>query len=75
MKEYKFTLEDVLYLIDHNGDSDERIIISEHCEQDTWLETPMNSSLIWTRDNLERKVESIGVWGDTLQIWLADKDK
>ena len=75
MKEYKFTLEDVLLLIDRNGDSEEKIIISEHCDQDTWLTAPMNSSLIWTRENLDRKVESIGIWGETFQIWLVDKDE
>lgn len=54
-REYKFTLKDVLFLLDRNGDSDEKIIVSEHCEEETWSILPMNSKLLWVKENLDRK--------------------
>ena len=73
MKEYKFTLEDVLSLINH--DSSDRIILAEYDREETWLIAPMSSSLIRTKENLDRKVASIGIWDDMLQIWLVPKEK
>ena len=74
-REFKFTLEDVLLLIDYNRESDDRIIISEDGDEDRWLVAPINNSLIWTRENLERKVSSICIYDDKLQIWLVEKDR
>ena len=71
-KEYKFTLKDILLLIDCNGESEEKVIISEQSEEETWAFIPMNSKLLWAQENLERKVDSICVYDGMLQIWLAD---
>ena len=73
MKDYKFTLEDVLLLIDHNRECTDHIIVSEHCNEVTWVEAPMNSSLLWTKENLAREVESINLWDGMFQIWLTEK--
>ena len=75
MRELKFTLKDILFLLDPNGECEDMIIISEHSEKETWVTAPANSCLIWTEENLKRKVDGIGVCGDMLQIWLADLPK
>lgn len=72
MRELKFTLKDILLLLDPNGECEEQIILSEQPETDTWVIAPANSSVIWTKENLERKVEGLGIWDGKLQIWLAD---
>lgn len=70
-REYKFTLEDVLLLIDYNREYDEKIVISDQCEEESWIVISTNNSLLWSKENLERKVTSIGVHDEMLQIWLA----
>ena len=72
MREYKFTLRDVLLLIDYNGDMGEELIISEDGNKDTWVHIPSNSSLLWVKENLDRKVEGLGVYGGKLQIFLVE---
>lgn len=74
MRKHKFTLKDILLLMDGNGMSEEQIIISEECERETWVTAPLNSCLLWVEENLSRKVDSIGVEHGKLQIWLADKE-
>ena len=77
-RDYKFTVKDILYLIDpnaHLGDRDEKIVISEQCEEETWSILPMNSKLLWVQENLDRKVESIDIYDGMFQIWLADESR
>lgn len=73
-RELKFTLKDVLLLIDCNGDSDEKIVISDKIAEETWVTIPLNSDLLWVNENLERKVDCIDVFDGMIQIWLADKE-
>ena len=75
MRELKITLQDVLLLIDCNGDSDEQIIIAEEADESTWSTMPLNSKLLWIKENLERKVESISIWEEKFQIFLADEKR
>lgn len=69
-REYKFTLEDVLLLIDYNREYDEKIVISDQYEEESWIVISTNNSLLWVKENLERKVTSIGIHDEMLQIWL-----
>lgn len=71
-REYKFTLKDILLLINSNVESDEKIVISENSEEDTWCVLPMNSSLLWGTENENKKVANIGVHDGMIQIWLAN---
>lgn len=74
MNRKTITLQDILLLIEPNGDSEENIIISEQGEKETWVHTPTNSTLLWVNENLKREVESIGVEDGLIQIWLKDKE-
>ena len=71
----KFNLNDILLLLDPSSESEDKIILSEQINEDSWVIAPMNSKLIRVEDNLNRKVESITVNGGMLQIWLANEDK
>ena len=69
-----FTVRDVLLLIDSNGESEEKVVISEECDMDTWVVIPYNSSLLWNKEVSNRIVDSIGTHNGMIQIWLADKE-
>lgn len=70
----KFNLNDILLLLDPSSESEDKIILSEQINEDSWVIAPMNSKLIRVEDNLNRKVESITVNGGMLQIWLVNED-
>ena len=76
-RDYKFTVKDILYLMDpnaHLGGCDDKIILAEKCEEETWAVLPMNSKLLWVQENLDRKVSSIAIYDGMLQIWLASEN-
>lgn len=70
----KFTLKDILLLLDWNVESEEKVVIAEQCEENTWSILPMNSKLLWVEENLDRHVESISIWNGMIQIWLMDEE-
>ena len=70
----KFNLNDILLLLDPSSESEDKIILSEQINEDSWVIAPMNSKLIRVEDNLNRKVESITVNGGMLQIWLDNEN-
>ena len=77
MREYKFTLEDVLFLLHPGGlqsGAEEKIVISEGGDEDTWGILPYSSSLLWTSEILKRKVECIDVTDEMIHIWLVSKE-